>query len=197
MINHQTQALYAQSRKRGQWNRFRTLLTGRSADMFNLADIETNYTVRKRRYAGVQTVSIQQIQGSENRTGDFDRDLNPLRDHNRQRWQNIAALWLDDQGLPLVDLIQVGEVYFVRDGHHRLSVARALGQEDIDAEVTVWQVDESLPWQEPSITGYSKTVNETRLSWAEQLRLSLGQWLTTLGNGLKIRPRAEGTTAGR
>jgi hypothetical protein len=47
--------------------------------------------------------------------------------------------------LPPVVLVQVGDVYFVRDGHHRISVARALGQLDIEAEVTVWQVSGPLP----------------------------------------------------
>jgi hypothetical protein len=44
-------------------------------------------------------------------------------------------------------LVQVGKVYFVRDGHHRISVARALGQLDIEAEVTIWQVSGPLPWE--------------------------------------------------
>jgi hypothetical protein len=51
--------------------------------------------------------------------------------------------------LPPVVLVQVGDVYFVRDGHHRISVARALGQLDIEAEVTVWQVSGPLPWDVP------------------------------------------------
>jgi hypothetical protein len=48
--------------------------------------------------------------------------------------------------LPPVVLVQVGDVYFVRDGHHRISVARALGQLDIEAEVTVWHLSGPLPW---------------------------------------------------
>jgi len=49
-----------------------------------------------------------------------------------------------------VELIQVGDVYFVRDGHHRISVARALGQRDVEAEVTLWQVTGPLPWEQPT-----------------------------------------------
>jgi uncharacterized protein (DUF1015 family) len=52
-----------------------------------------------------------------------------------------------------VVLIQVGDVYFVRDGHHRISVARALGQEELEAEVTCWQVTGSLPWETAVHTG--------------------------------------------
>jgi len=54
--------------------------------------------------------------------------------------------------LPPVELVQVGDVYFVRDGHHRISVARTVGQRDIEAEVTVWHVDGPLPWEEPLAT---------------------------------------------
>jgi hypothetical protein len=59
--------------------------------------------------------------------------------------------------LPPVALIQVGDVYFVKDGHHRISVARALGQVEIEAVVTVWHVAGQLPWEsakdqvEPSV----------------------------------------------
>jgi hypothetical protein len=49
--------------------------------------------------------------------------------------------------LPPVELIQVGSVYFVRDGHHRISVARAMGQQEIEAVVTVWQTADILPWE--------------------------------------------------
>ena len=51
--------------------------------------------------------------------------------------------------MPPVELVQVRDAYFVRDGHHRISVARALGQRDIEAEVMVWHVDGPLPWEEP------------------------------------------------
>jgi hypothetical protein len=52
-----------------------------------------------------------------------------------------------------VQLIRVGDVYFVRDGHHRISVARQRGQDAVDAEVTVWEVDGPLPWERPSLAG--------------------------------------------
>ena len=51
---------------------------------------------------------------------------------------SVTRAYLRGIGLPPVELIQIGEVYFVRDGHHRISVAAALGQQEIDAMVTVW-----------------------------------------------------------
>ena len=58
----------------------------------------------------------------------------------RERWLSIASSYLHGISLPAVELIQVGDIYFVRDGHHRISVSRAFGEVEIDAEVWVWSV---------------------------------------------------------
>ena len=91
------------------------------------------------RYAGLQTVQIADIRGSEGRAKEFDDQFNPLTDQSRQRWQSVAGALDEGQPLPPVQLIQMGGVYYVRDGHHRVSVNHALGQEVIEAEVTVWE----------------------------------------------------------
>jgi hypothetical protein len=103
--------------------------------------------------AGLQTVAIAQILGSEGRSTDFDRDFYPLHDHNRERWLGIARARQEGKALPVVSLVQIGDVYFVRDGHHRISVARALGQEEIEARVTVWQATGPLPWETAAPSG--------------------------------------------
>jgi ParB-like chromosome segregation protein Spo0J len=88
----------------------------------------------------VHPVPIQAICASEGRSHDFDRWFNPIRKHNKQRWMDIASACVTGRSLPAVDLIQVGDRYIVRDGHHRISVAKALGAEHIDASITVWEV---------------------------------------------------------
>ncbi|HEX9116268.1 MAG TPA: hypothetical protein VGA61_09390 [Anaerolineae bacterium] len=90
-------------------------------------------------YAGLQTVPVARILGSEGRLRDFDWAFRPLSLRSRERWLRIALATLQGTPVPPVQLIQVGGVYFVRDGHHRISVARAWGQDFIDAEVTVWE----------------------------------------------------------
>jgi hypothetical protein len=89
-------------------------------------------------YAGRSTVEIANIRGSEGRANGFDDQFNPLSDAVRHRWQRVASALVDGLRLDPVVLIQVGDDYFVRDGHHRISVTRALGQVVIEAEVTVW-----------------------------------------------------------
>jgi hypothetical protein len=132
-------------------------LTGRSRCLLALEKIRqechVSTTERCQFAAETRLVPIAQIVGSEGRCGDFDRDFNPLHDHPRERWLRIAAARRRGAPLPPVDLVQVGDLYFVQDGHHRISVARALGQPDIEARVTVWHVTGPLPWEtqtEPS-----------------------------------------------
>lgn len=86
-------------------------------------------------YRGVKTVAIAQIVGSVNRYKDFDRAFLPRQSHTAQRWQKVNRAWYEEVGLPPVLLYQVGDVYFVVDGNHRVSVAREMGQEFIEAEV--------------------------------------------------------------
>lgn len=124
---------------RGWWGRVQARLSRRPQLLLDLNDLEDQGNLNNRHYAGMKTVRIDQIRGSEGRTEDFDDRFNPLQARSKDRWTSIAKAQLTDQALPPVELIRVGKTYFVRDGHHRISVARALGQEAIEAEVTVWQ----------------------------------------------------------
>lgn len=110
-----------------------------SLSLFSLGEIAVAGTVHFHRHAGTRTVSICRIRGSESRAGDFDCDFNPLHDHNRGHWLSVATARQRGKTLPPVALIQVGDLFFVRDGHHRISVARTLGQSAIEATVEVCQ----------------------------------------------------------
>ncbi len=80
-------------------------------------------------YLGSQTVPVESIVGSEGRCADFDDEFLPLRGSSEERWRSVYA------ALPPVSLLKVDDAYFVRDGNHRVSVARWLGVEALDAEV--------------------------------------------------------------
>ncbi len=88
------------------------------------------------RRTGLHVVPLDAIVGSVDRSRDFDRRFRPTSGRSRSRWEQIAAVARRGEALPPVDLLRVGALYFVRDGHHRVSVARALGRTDIDAYVT-------------------------------------------------------------
>jgi hypothetical protein len=85
---------------------------------------------------GLQVVQLDAILGTVDRSRDFDRRFRPTSGRMRSRWEQIAAASRRGEAMPPVDLLKIGDIYFVRDGHHRVSVARALGRDDIDAYVT-------------------------------------------------------------
>ncbi len=113
------------------------LIPGR--DLEDLSDVVRNRSVSSQHYAGLRRVPIHAIIGSESKSQDFDRSFNPRHDHQMQRWLRVAQAYRVD-GLPPVELVEVAGRYFVRDGHHRISVARAMGAVEIDAEVVVWEL---------------------------------------------------------
>ena len=129
--------LYEQASTAGFWRRFWRALKGKSSRLHSLRDVIS--TVASQHNLGLQTVPLEEITGSEGRAKDFDVDFFPRQEHTRGRWISVAAALRSGKSLPPVDLIRVGDSYFVRDGHHRLSVARQLGQATIDAHVVLWQ----------------------------------------------------------
>ncbi len=96
-------------------------------------------------HAGIQTVDISKVIGSENRFEDFDRAFLPLNKANKAKWINVNTSLNPAGSWPLVSLYKVGDYYFVQDGHHRISVARNAGQRFIDAEVIELKVPADLP----------------------------------------------------
>lgn len=134
-------ALYRSTAQNSWLGLFWSHLSGTSRKLRSLHDcFGANTRILNAHFRGVVTVPLGQIAGSEGRNGDFDRDFNPLNENNRERWISVAVARLQGVALPLVELIKVGECYFVRDGHHRISVSRALKQEYIEALVTVWEI---------------------------------------------------------
>jgi hypothetical protein len=143
-LNRSSEAerLYKRAYHRGRLGQAWARLTRSSRTLLNLTTVTATCTVGNRHYAGTQTVPIREIRGSVGRCHDFDAAFYPLQTHTKTRWLSIARAWQEGVALPPVDLIRVGAIFFVRDGHHRISVARALGQPDIDALVTMWKVAE-------------------------------------------------------
>jgi len=139
--------LYDLARKQGVMGKIWSTLTRHSQNLLDLETTCRKVDVSNRHYAGVQTVAIEQIQGSEGRSREFDMHFHPLQSYTRERWLNMAVAQKQGRSLPPVELIRIGDIYFVRDGHHHISVAQMLGQEQIEAIVTVWETTGTLPWK--------------------------------------------------
>ena len=84
---------------------------------------------------GLQVIPVDRIVGSVDKVRDFDPQFRPRTGRNRQRWERIAEAARRGESLPPIDVYQIGEMYFVRDGHHRVSVYRALELGAIEADV--------------------------------------------------------------
>ena len=140
--------LYRCARHRSRWAKVWSALTGQPRTLLDLDAVRAVCALQACYHDGVQSVAINRIRGSEGRCHDFDVGFRPLRSHNKERWVRIAAARLMRTPLPPVTLTLVGDRYFVVDGHHRISVARALGQTEIDAEVTVCAFAGPLPWEQ-------------------------------------------------
>jgi len=113
---------------RGQWW---AKVTGKANELRSL----TRQPEAARRTIGTVVVSLNRIVGTEGRSEDFDANFNPLKMHNRERWISVAAARRTGVVLPVVELVKSGNEYYVRDGHHRISVAKAMGQLEIEARV--------------------------------------------------------------
>jgi hypothetical protein len=91
---------------------------------------------RGERRLGAQTIPLESIVGTVDRAREFDRAFRPTSGKTRTRWERIAEATRKGKAMPPIDVYRIGELHFVRDGHHRVSVARELGWDAIDAYVT-------------------------------------------------------------
>lgn len=87
-----------------------------------------------------QPIPIHKIRGTSGRLDRFDSDFHPIMRRDKGRWTGVAGAMMEDPTqLPAIELVRVGDVYYVLDGHHRISVARALGKLFIDANLMCWE----------------------------------------------------------
>jgi hypothetical protein len=113
-------------------------------DLLKFEDVRVHLNIRGQHALGRQAVPLDSIIGSEGRSGDFDRRFYPRATVEAYRWSSIDRAMIKAVELPPVELYKIGDVYFVRDGNHRISVARQNGQAFIDAFVTELLVDVPL-----------------------------------------------------
>lgn len=122
----------------GQVKALLARVTGANRNLRFLSDIDSE---------GVHTetlkrtpIPIDRIKGTEGRTDRFDKDFHPRLRRNKARWMGVAVAIMDNYAqLPPIEVVQVGDVYYVLDGHHRVSAAKALGKITIDANIIRWQ----------------------------------------------------------
>ena len=117
------------------WRELLSQLTGRHQDLLNFDEIRSRLHLHEEHYEGVRDVPLDQIVGSVGRYKDFTASFLPRKSGMKERWSRVYALANSLEGPPPIELYKVGEVYFVRDGNHRVSVARQLNAKTIQAHV--------------------------------------------------------------
>lgn len=120
-------------------------LTGKSSELLCYADVRQQLKATETPGRTLKDIPLNAIVGSVGRCGDFTRSFLPQHDSDEERWAKVEMAMLDQAGLPPITVYQIGDVYFVLDGHHRVSVARQFGATAIQAYVT--EVETSVPLQ--------------------------------------------------
>ena len=133
--SEQSRADFQQALFKSFMNRVWGSISGQRTTLLSYDDIKEKLRIGGPIYRGMQTVRVDQIAGSLNRYHEFDRVFLPASEKLADRWQSVNRAFYQDVSLPPVVLYKVGQVYFVVDGHHRVSVARKQGQIYIEAEV--------------------------------------------------------------
>lgn len=127
---------YENAIRKANRRRLVSLVLRKRNSLLSLDKIARCFKLVGQRSLGVMTVEIEKIVGSAGRAEDFDLAWMPRQTTTMARWMSIIKAAYLGVMLPPVELRKVGERYFVVDGHHRISVAREMGQQYIDAQVT-------------------------------------------------------------
>jgi hypothetical protein len=136
-VDEQVDKDFHRALRRASIHRFRDWVLRRSAHGHVLSFEQARGTLTRwsQVYRGMKTVEVEKIVGSVGRWRDFDESFLPVKVNMSQRWGHVDRAYHQGVELPAVSLYKIGDTYFVRDGNHRVSVARYHGVAAIDAEV--------------------------------------------------------------
>jgi len=129
---------FSRARLRGFLEMVMGLITGHNMHLLSFDEVVEKLRLKQAIYRGLQDIPVKNISGSTGRYEDFTRRFLPRSGAHRdkERWRNIYTLAVSGKGFPPIDVYKVDQVYFVKDGNHRVSVARELGWGTIQAHVT-------------------------------------------------------------
>jgi len=118
-------------------------LTGKSNDLFSYDEVAKKLKLQARSDRGIHDIPIEAIVGSVGRYTDFTRSFLPRHSNDQERWARVKAIMLDPTGTGMdpIEVYKVGEVYFVLDGNHRVSIARQEGFKYIEAHIIEVQTE--------------------------------------------------------
>lgn len=185
MTSETARADYERARRRAFWRRIVSWFTRTDNALLAFEDVRWGLRAQAQHEGGLRAVPIEKIVGSVDRYRDFDRAFLPRQVRTRSRWESVAQAQHEGVTLPPIELYEIGETYFVKDGNHRVSVAREHGQVFIDARVIkvvapapVTSVEDLLEWvRKQDALAFYATTRLAELRPAARIELSLpGQY---------------------
>lgn len=134
----QSENEFSKASHRGFWELVRGLFAQRGVYLLSFNEVIKKLSLGQTRDLGILDIPIKYIVGSAGGNKNFTRHFLPrIADaRSKERWRNIYTLAITGQGFPPIEVYKVGDVYFVEDGHHRVSVASYLGWQTLQAHVT-------------------------------------------------------------
>jgi hypothetical protein len=168
---------FARAYHRAVWGNRLAHLRHRPTGLRSYYETRRQLVVKGESYRGIHEVPVDRIVGSTDRWNDFDAAFRPLRSNSAGRWVSVARGYDAGLSLPPVQLYQIADAYFVRDGHHRVSVARVRGQDWVEAEVVEVVEFAPVPATEapkPPPAGVGVT-GSTPLQWLAEVVAGMGR----------------------
>lgn len=143
-VNQETMAYvrsegeFSRAKMRGFFETILGLITGQDMHLLSFDEVVDKLRLKQSNYVGLQDIPLDHIVGSTGRYEDFNRHFLPKTSDRRdkERWRKIYTLAVTGKGFPPIDVYKIDQVYFVKDGNHRVSVARDLQWDTIQAQVT-------------------------------------------------------------
>jgi nucleotide-binding universal stress UspA family protein len=127
---------FREARRRASMEQIMARLRGEPVDLLSYEDVRRKLRATVTPWVELKEIPLDAIVGSVGRYLDFTRSFLPRHDSNQERWARVQLAVTNPEGVPPIEVYEMGDVYFVRDGHHRVSVARQLGSTLIQAYVT-------------------------------------------------------------
>lgn len=135
---------FSKARNKAFFNEIQHFLSPEEAKLISLNDVKQLIKPQNETYIGMKVIPIDKIVGSEGRYNDFDNKFFPKNSHLKRRWSHVDEAAIQDINLPPIKVYELAGLYFVRDGNHRVSVAKSRGTEFIDADVVSLQSEIKL-----------------------------------------------------
>ncbi|MEA4910248.1 MAG: transcriptional regulator [Chloroflexi bacterium] len=154
--------------RKGFWRSMVSWITQSNNELLPFEVVQKNLPLAGQHALGVRTIPTEQIVGSVSRYHDFDRAFLPRQSRTQNRWMSIDSAVLQDVILPPIQVYKIGKMYFVKDGNHRVSVAKEKGQSFIDADV----IEIDLPIEMDTVTDIDTLIQKVEeLEFEKQAHL--------------------------